>query len=315
MLFQAIHAAICNGQRVCIATPRTDVVLELLPRFRRVFPKVPIAALYGGAPPQPSLAPVVLSTTHQLLRYEQSFDVMIVDEVDAFPYSMDPMLQHAVIQASKNQHAIMYVTATPSAKWQQEVRQKKRAAVIIPARYHRQPLPVPRFQWCGTYKKQIEKGFLPRQMMSWIHRYLTEKPIMLFVPNVALVEQVVILLQQLHPSITGVHAEDIDRKEKVQAFRGGKIPLLVTTTILERGVTIEAVQVAVLGAEQDIFTESALVQIAGRAGRSIREPTGEVVFFHHGKTTAMLLAKHHIEKMNKQAKERGMVDHAEMPSM
>ncbi|MDG3045198.1 hypothetical protein OE903_19940 [Bacillus sp. B6(2022)] len=42
---------------------------------------------------------------------------------------------------------------------------------------------------------------------------------------------------------------------------------MVTTTILERGVTIQDVQVGVLGAESPIFTESALVQISGRAGR------------------------------------------------
>ncbi|MFB8735903.1 helicase-related protein [Bacillus sp. SL00103] len=46
-----------------------------------------------------------------------------------------------------------------------------------------------------------------------------------------------------------------------------KYDVLVTTTILERGVTIPNVQVGVLGAESTIFTESALVQISGRAGR------------------------------------------------
>lgn len=62
-----------------------------------------------------------------------------------------------------------------------------------------------------------------------------------------------------------VHAEDPGRKEKVAAFRKGEIPLLVTTTILERGVTVKNLQVAVLGAEEEIFSESALVQIAGGA--------------------------------------------------
>jgi competence protein ComFA len=315
MLFQGIHTSICNGKRVCIATPRTDVVLELLPRLQRVFPTIPIAALYGGASPQPKNAPLVLSTTHQLLRYEKAFDVVMIDEVDAFPYSMDAMLQRAVAKAVKNETSLIYVTATPSAKWQQEVKRKKRQAVIIPARYHRCPLPEPTFQWCGAYTKRLEKGMLPRPVMDWIYRYLQKKPILLFVPNITLVERVTALLRKENPHIAGVHAEDKDRKEKVQAFRNGDTPLLVTTTILERGVTIEGVQVGVLGAEQDIFTESALVQIAGRAGRSTREPTGDVILFHHGKTTAMLQAKNHIKKMNKQAKERGMIDDATLRPM
>lgn len=38
-----------------------------------------------------------------------------------------------------------------------------------------------------------------------------------------------------------------------------------TTTILERGVTIDEVAVVVVAAQHKVFTKSALVQIAGRA--------------------------------------------------
>lgn len=67
-------------------------------------------------------------------------------------------------------------------------------------------------------------------------------------------------------------------------------------------------QVAVLGAEEEIFSESALVQIAGRAGRSFEVPYGEVIYFHYGKTEAMVRAKKHIQGMNKNAKEQGLID-------
>ena len=73
-------------------------------------------------------------------------------------------------------------------------------------------------------------------------------------------------MKSLHNKVEGVHAEDPMRKEKVAAFRKGEIPLLVTTTILERGVTVKNLQVAVLGAEEEIFSESALVQIAEQGG-------------------------------------------------
>ncbi|MGR5963386.1 helicase-related protein [Bacillus cereus] len=105
------------------------------------------------------------------------------------------------------------------------------------------------------------------------------------------IEEISLLLKPLNNRIEGVHAEDPGRKEKVAAFRKGEIPLLVTTTILERGVTVKNLQVAVLGAEEEIFSESALVQIAGRAGRSFEAPYGEVIYFHYGKTEAMVRAK------------------------
>lgn len=94
-----------------------------------------------------------------------------------------------------------------------------------------------------------------------------------------MLEQAHSLFQQLDTNILAVHAEDPTRKEKVQQLRNEEILGLLTTTILERGITIANVQVAVVGAESPIFTADALIQIAGRVGRSELYPTGDVVFF------------------------------------
>ena len=61
-------------------------------------------------------------------------------------------------------------------------------------------------------------------------------------------------------------------------MRDGDYDFLVTTSILERGVTFPEIDVYVLGADDPVFSSSALVQIAGRAGRSQSRPTGRVVF-------------------------------------
>nr|WP_323657236.1 helicase-related protein [Lysinibacillus xylanilyticus] len=96
-----------------------------------------------------------------------------------------------------------------------------------------------------------------------------------------------------------VHAEDPDRKEKVLKLRHEEVPGLLTTTILERGITIKNVQVAVIGAESTIFTSSALIQIAGRVGRNADFSGGDVVFFHHGITIEMDDARTKILYYNK----------------
>ncbi|MCL6616032.1 MAG: DEAD/DEAH box helicase [Anoxybacillus ayderensis] len=309
VLFAGINLALSHGKRVCIAAPRTDVVLELAPRLASVFPSVDMAALYGGSQDRGKLASLTVATTHQLLRYYRAFDVMIVDEVDAFPYSVDPMLSYAVERARKPTSSLIYLTATPNEQWQYEVRNGKRKAVTIPARYHRHPLPVPTFEWCGNWQKKWRHHRLPLCVIQWLHARLSQKKqAFLFVPHIDFLQQVVPYLQQFHPLIEGVHAEDPKRKEKVLAFRRGHIPILVTTTILERGVTVPNIDVAVFGAEQPIFTESALVQIAGRVGRSAQYPTGDVRFFHFGKTKAMIAAKRHIVRMNDEARKRGLLD-------
>ncbi|WP_404347836.1 DEAD/DEAH box helicase [Sutcliffiella horikoshii] len=304
VLFKGIEMALRQGGRVCIATPRTDVVLELSPRLKQVFLNIEVASLYGGSEDRTKKAPLTIATTHQLLRYYRAFDTLIIDEVDAFPYNIDPTLEYAANQARIEDGSLIYLSATPSKKMQREVRTKKLEYVVIPARYHKHPLPVPILEWCGKWEKRIKKDELPANVRIWVRKHMENgKPIFLFVPNIAPLEKVVKILTQDHGElVAGVHAKDKERKEKVADFRKGKIKVLVTTTILERGVTVADVQVGVLGAEDDVFTESALVQIAGRVGRSSQYLSGDVRFFHYGKTNEMVAAVDQIRRMNYQAR-------------
>ncbi|WP_369678834.1 helicase-related protein [Planococcus faecalis] len=93
-----------------------------------------------------------------------------------------------------------------------------------------------------------------------------------------MIEQAVVLFQKIHPTIEAVHSKDVDRKEKVLKLRQRQIPGVLTSTILERGITIPNVQVAVVGADQSVFDAAALIQIAGRVGRASDYPNGEMYF-------------------------------------
>ncbi|MBS4190249.1 DEAD/DEAH box helicase [Bacillus sp. FJAT-49705] len=310
VLFEGIDAALTTGKRVCLATPRTDVVLELTPRLKKVFPNIPVASLYGGSEGRHLNAPLTITTTHQLLRFYQAFDTVILDEVDAFPYSVEETLQFAVRQSRKQVSSMIYLTATPNEKWQKECNQGKREFVTIPARFHRHPLPVPHFKWCGNWEKQLKKERLPQNVLQWIKQRLdSQKQSLLFIPKIDKMERILPIARQLHPKIEAVHAEDPLRKEKVQAMRNKEIPMLLTTTILERGVTFPNIDVAVIGTEDRIFTESALVQIAGRVGRSSHAPGGDITFFHYGKTEAMIRARKQILHMNAEARKKGLIDY------
>jgi competence protein ComFA len=309
VLFEGIESALASKKRVCIATPRTDVVLELTPRLKAAFPGITVASLYGGSEGRHLYAPITIATTHQLLRFYHAFDTVILDEVDAFPYTMEESLQYAAVQARKPVSAMIYLTATPNEKWQRECRTGKRAFTTIPARFHRHPLPVPHFTWCGNWQKQLKKDKLPTNILHWIKERLeNNKQALLFFPHIALMEKALPILRKLAPDIEAVHAEDPDRKEKVQKMRNKEIPLLLTTTILERGVTFPNIDVAVIGAEDNIFAESALVQIAGRAGRSKDYPKGVVTFFHYGKTEEMIKARKQITAMNQEGYRKGLLD-------
>ena len=295
LLFPVIAELLKEGKRVCVATPRTDVVLELGPRFKKVFPNTVIHALYGGAPDQKNFAQLIIATTHQLYRFEDAFDVIFVDEADAFPYSIDNSLKFAVNKAKKPETAIHYITATPSKDLLRDVKNKS----IISSRFHGHPLPVPRFDSLWNYSKQIKKGKDPSKLKAWTdERMNNDEPFLIFFPTIELMEQATSLFE----NIPSVHAEDPQRKDKVLMLRYKQVPGLLTTTILERGITIENLQVAIVGAEESIFSSSALIQICGRVGRSSEYPAGDIVFFHHGISNEMDEAKYLIEEHNKVTK-------------
>lgn len=298
MIVQGVYEALLDNQKVCIAIPRVDVVIELEKRFKQFFPHLKISALYGNSPDrlQP-LGPLVIATTHQLFHFYHYFDWMIVDEVDAFPYSVDASLRWAVQHAKKPTSSYVYLTATP----QKSIPLKDFSIVKIPIRYHGFLLDVPKFQWCGNWRKKLSKGKLPAVVIHWIQTYAKKHPILLFVPKVTDLPHVKKALETLTLVIDTVHANDDARKEKVEAMRANKLQLLVTTTILERGVTFENVAVAILGADEEVFNKSALIQMAGRVGRKAAYPSGPIAFFHYGKSKSMVEARKEIMEMNRLA--------------
>ncbi|WP_281170937.1 helicase-related protein [Paucisalibacillus globulus] len=145
---------------------------------------------------------------------------------------------------------------------------------------------------------------IPKSLLEWlVERKNKKRQLLIFVPSIKLAEEFKTNLQKdptAHlGNIVSVHSEDEQRVEKINQFRKKEINVLVTTTILERGVTFPSVDVVVLDAGHAVFDEAALVQIAGRAGRSADDPTGEVIFLHDGKTEAMIRATQSIRIMNR----------------
>ncbi|WP_277673678.1 DEAD/DEAH box helicase [Piscibacillus halophilus] len=297
MLYAGIDYAIAQGKKVCLATPRTDVVRELAPRLRKDFPRIQSAALYGDSNEVDEQAHLVIATTHQLLRYERAIDVMIVDEVDAFPYHRDPTLPKAVRRSLKKSHTLIYLTATPRTGLKAKSLLNLIPTVSIPMRFHGHPLPVPNFQHVKKIEEQIYENTLPHSIQKWI-KERGNRRFLLFVPTIDMAK----ILSKLLDDTPYVHAESTQREELIQQFRYQKIKSLITTTILERGVTFPSIDVAVIRADHQVFDEAALVQIAGRAGRSVQDPSGNVTFFYEHKTNAMVQAKNYTLQMNYKAK-------------
>lgn len=282
MMFAGIAAAIERGERIGIASPRVDVCLELFPRLKAAFANCDIALLHGRQELPYHYAQLTICTTHQLLRFYHAFDNLIIDEVDAFPYAANASLLYATKQAIKENGGCLYLTATPGDALLREIKSKRLVVNYLPLRYHGHLLPQIKVRLAFGWRRRLERQQLPPQVIQQLQETLREgHRFLLFIPHIADLALVEAALRHSFTTFrfATVHASDPERLEKVQKMRDGDYDFLVTTSILERGVTFPGIDVYVLGADDPVFSSSALVQIAGRAGRAQSRPTGRVIFW------------------------------------
>ena len=300
MIYHSVAKIIDDGGCVCIASPRIDVCLELYKRMSRDF-SCPITLLHGEAEPY-KRAPLIIATTHQLLKFYQAFDLLIIDEVDAFPFVDNKMLYYAVNQSLKKDGVKIFLTATSTDELDKKVRKGDLKKLHLARRFHANPLVVPKMLWLSGVLKSMKKGKIPKKLDLLLKNQRNSGyPLLIFFPNIEQGKIFSMILQKKFPTekVGFVSSQTEDRLELVEKFRKNEITILVSTTILERGVTFPCVDVFVVLANHKLYTKSALVQISGRVGRAAERPTGELLFLHDGATKSMQQAIKEIKEMNK----------------
>ena len=311
MIFELIRTVLEKGGRVGLAAPRIDVCNEVAPRIKEAFPLEEVTVLHGLTDESYKRTPITIATTHQMLRFYYAFDVLIVDEVDAFPYSNSDMLQFAVHRAVKPVGRLVFMTATPSKLELYKIQHYQLSYSLLPARFHRHPLVVPLFKELRNWNSALEKKKIPQELYLWMKKRLDEKtPFLIFVSTIGQICAVEEMMSRAfsNASFSSVSSQEDQRQERIQQMRDGKLDFLITTTILERGVTFYGIDVVVTESQEEIFTREVLVQIAGRVGRSVNHPGGEVVYFYGGMSRAMKQAKKEIESLNEEARKRGLIE-------
>ena len=300
MLFPGLRWALKRNARVAIASPRVDVCLELYPRIKVAFNRTSLVLLHGKSKQKYHYTQLVICTTHQLLRFYHAFDVLIIDEVDAFPFVNNSPLKYAARHAVKPHGSRLFLTATPNRALFQQVHLQQLSVSYLPLRFHRHLLPEIKchlaFHWRYKLAKQLPKRLirLVRQKLKLKLRFL------LFVPHIRDLVPVSSILGRYFDSKlwTTVYSQDPKRLRKVKLMRQRRFQFLITTTILERGVTFPGIDVIILGADDRVFSTSSLVQIAGRVGRKRDRPYGNVDFFIHSYTGRVRSAQRQIKHLN-----------------
>ena len=167
--------ALLHGLKAGFALPRRDVVIELHQRLSKAFPSKKVVAVYGGHAFETE-GDIIVLTTHQLFRFKSYFDVLIMDEVDAFPYAGNKELEEAFHDSLKG-HCLM-MSATPSKDLVKEFSDDSHDILMMHTRFHQQPIPVPRPVYIhGPNKYQ----FLSDKVDYY---YRAKKPLFIFLLNI-----------------------------------------------------------------------------------------------------------------------------------
>ncbi len=276
LVYPSIEYFLNQGKIIGFTIPRKDVVIEIYHRLKKDYPSVDIAAVYGGHTQKLS-GQIIVLTTYQLYRYHQYFDLLILDEADAFPYYSEYFLK----RSCKN--SIIYLSATFNQKFLRKIPNH----VEVNRRFHNYDLPIPTIQKVFFFNKV-------KKLKECLHQfYLKKQRVFVFVPTIEIGNH---LAKVLHLSF--VASNTANKYRVIQEFKENKRKIIVTTTILERGITIDDVQVIVYEAQHPLFDLKTLIQISGRVGRKKAHPTGKIIFLCSKKTQAIQECIHQLKLKN-----------------
>lgn len=263
--FASIHYYLSVGKKVGFAISRRQVVLEIRDRLQKAFSDLRVIAVAQGYTDITD-GDIIVCTMHQLYRYYQSFDLLIMDEVDAFPFVDNEVLEAIADGACKGQKLLL--SATPDEKNKQKIERNEMEMITLFERPHKHPLIIPK-----VIERPVFIQFLC--VLYYCFSWKT-KQILLFVPTKQMAHFICLFLS-IFFSCAYVHSAKEDKDEIMDAFRHQDFRILVSTTLLERGITVPSVQVIVFQADHIVFTSASLIQIFGRAGRSFKDPSGKCV--------------------------------------
>lgn len=264
--YEVLTYALNQGLKVGFAISRRQVVLEIASRLQNVFKRLKVVPVCEGHT-QIVDGDLIVCTMHQLYRYHQTFDLLIMDEVDAFPFKENELLETIAQHACKGNR--IYLTATPSAEMMKQVENDQLKMIQLFVRPHGHPLVIP----------QIQKMPIFMQLISLMKLMMQQRnhPLLIFVPTIK-DAQILNFFFKLFFPCDALTSKSANKEEIIERLKRKELSFIFATTVLERGITIEGVDIVVYQSNHPVFDEASLIQIIGRVGRSKDCPTGSGIF-------------------------------------
>lgn len=262
---QSISYFLSSGMKVAYAIPRKEVVIELEKRFKKIFSKADVISVYGGHHDRLS-GDLIICTTHQLYRYYKSFDLLVLDEVDAFPLKGDQTLMNISLNSCKGR--ILFSTATIDKWLLNAINSRDYSKVEVYTRPSGNPLSIPLICFMNKYLGFIGLYLIMKKM---------NRQCLIFVPSKNLCRMMWKIFSKIF-TCTYVYADLEERNRNILSFRNKEKQFCFSTTVLERGITIRGISVIIYDYD-NVFDQSNLIQMLGRVNRGIGDNEGKTYLF------------------------------------
>lgn len=283
MCFPLLSRLIAD-HKIAFAIPRIDICRDIYERLSAFYGQN-FVGLHTGIQAVNTSANLLVMTTNQLLKYTNYFNLIIIDEVDAFPFDTSPIFYEGVLDCIDNGQ-IYYLTSTPSLRLQG----MHLSTFTIYKRWHNQPLPVPRLIHVA---KPLKLNLRTKSIITNRKRKL-----LIFISTISRGHQFSKQLNNLNIDFDFVYSSHPKRNVILSKFKASTNGILLTTTILERGVTFDDIDVIIIDSDNSFYNKAALVQIAGRVGRKLEYQQGKVYFIYSRYTKTIDLAIKFIKQNN-----------------
>jgi len=276
IVVESIAYYLKQAKKVCYAISRKEVVIELTKRFQKIFKNTKVVSVYGNHHDEIN-GDLIVCTTHQLFRYYKTFDLLVLDEVDAYPLKGNNTLMNIAYNSCIGH--IIYSTATIDKDLQSYLAKRNYQTVELYSRPSNKPLIEPKVVRLNVITIYLYLYKLLKQM---------SEQCIIFVQTKKQCETLY-KLYSLFFKCTYVYSDLDKRRENIDNFRNKNYQYIFATTVLERGISINDINVIIINFEKGLFDESNLVQMVGRVGRNYLNPYGK----------AYILTLHKDKEINK----------------
>lgn len=290
MLFQGFLESLNRGKLICFAIPRKQIVIQIEARLKSVFPDSIVKGIHGDSKDDEG-AHIVVSTIQQLISYYHEFDVLVVDEVDAFPLEGNRMYHRFIKKAMKPDGILFLMSATKVDSIHEYLQEFNMAECVIYRKFHNIPQDIPICRHVPGLYRKFNNGIIPNTVLQTLRKWVLEgSKVFIFVPTIRLAEMV---FESIHKTL--FYSEKMtsltyEKKEILKRFETEETKILISTSVLERGVTFSKLNVMVLFSNHRIYSKEMLIQIAGRVGRKLDSPRGEIIFLSENISKEMIEA-------------------------